>query len=113
MVVLTNEQQKEFDVWLKQYIKESGHDFVFGFYVILEGDDKMIHISDPKYGEWFELKKKEFLSNKLRFRVWYDDDAFAIISKVSERIEQFGLEIINIEGINDGFEDFEIKKINI
>jgi len=62
MIELTNEQQKEFDVWIEKYIKESGHDFMFGFYVILNESDEMIHRQDPKYFEWYENKKEEFLN---------------------------------------------------
>jgi len=65
MITLTNEQQKEFEAWLEKYIKEIGHDFVFGFFVILEGEDKMMHLSDPEYTEWYESKIKEFLENQL------------------------------------------------
>jgi hypothetical protein len=64
MVVLTNEQEKAFGTWIQKYIKESGHNFVFGFYVILEGEDKMMHTSDPEYAEWFETKKNKFLSEQ-------------------------------------------------
>jgi hypothetical protein len=66
MVTLTSEQQKEFDVWVGKYIKESGHDFVFGFYVILEGEDKMTHRSDLSYEIWYENKKQQFLRESLR-----------------------------------------------
>lgn len=51
------------------------------------------------------------MEEDLKFRVWYDDDVYAIVDKISKKIKQFGLTIENIEGINDGFEDFEIKKI--
>lgn len=51
------------------------------------------------------------MENDLQFRVYYDDDAFAIIDKISKKIEQFGLTITCIEGEHDGFEDFQIKKI--
>ena len=51
------------------------------------------------------------MEKDLKFRVYYDDDAFAIVDAISERIKQFGLTINCIEGVNDGFEDFEIKKI--
>jgi len=62
---LSKKQQKEFDVWIEKYIKECGHDFAFGFYVILEGiegNKGMIGRSDPEYAEWYEEKQKQFLS---------------------------------------------------
>ena len=61
MIELKDDQQKKFDVWLSRYIKESGHDFMFGFYVILNESDEMIHRQSPEYIEWYENKKQEFL----------------------------------------------------
>ena len=61
MIHLTSKQEELFDIWIQKYIKESGHDFVFGFYVILEGEDKMVHLASPEHQEWYENKKKQFL----------------------------------------------------
>jgi hypothetical protein len=59
MITLTEDQENLFNTWIQKHIKECGHDFAFGFYVILEGE--MMHLADPKYYEWYETKKKEFL----------------------------------------------------
>jgi len=45
------------------------------------------------------------------FRVYHDDSQNDVIEKISENLEQFGLEIVWVESDNDGFDDYEIKKI--
>jgi hypothetical protein len=51
------------------------------------------------------------MENDLKFRVYYDQRADEIVDMISEKLEQFGLRINCIEGINDGFDDYEIEKI--
>ena len=55
---------------------------------------------------------KKNMEKDLKFRVYYDNRADEIVEMISERLEQFGLEINWIQAENDGFDDYVIKKIN-
>jgi len=46
------------------------------------------------------------------FRVYHDDTQNDVVDAISEQLADFGLEIIWIEAVNDGFDDYEIKKID-
>jgi hypothetical protein len=47
----------------------------------------------------------------LKFRVDYDDNADNIVFEISQRLGQFGLKIIALDTVNDGFNEYEIVKI--
>ena len=120
-IKLTDDQQKAFDKWIPQFIKESGFNFVAGDYIILkESPDFITYRCDPRYYEWYERKKEQFLNetNKLinmdlKFRVYYDQRVDEVVDMISERLEQFGLKINWIQAENDGFDDYEIVKNQI
>jgi hypothetical protein len=64
MTILTKEQEELFYDWIQKYVKDFGHDFVFGFFVVPVGTDKEIYLGSPEHDEWVETKKKEFLSEQ-------------------------------------------------
>ena len=48
---------------------------------------------------------------KVTFRVRYDNRPDEIVDTISGKLEKFGLKIVWIEAENDGFEDYEIVKL--
>ena len=44
------------------------------------------------------------MENEDIMRIEYDDDAFAIIDKVNSLIKDYGISIVPIEGLYDGYE---------
>lgn len=50
---------EKFDNWLQQYIKESGHQWGFGFYVETI-DGKIFHRGTDEYTEWYNKKLEEY-----------------------------------------------------
>lgn len=49
---------------------------------------------------------------KARFRTEYDDRIDEVVSKITAKLEQFGIEIIQCqqpEGVVDGHDDWEIR----
>jgi hypothetical protein len=51
------------------------------------------------------------METNLKFRVYYDDSIDNVIIDIAKRLEQFGLRIKWIQAENDGFDDYEIEKI--
>lgn len=45
-------------------------------------------------------------------KVWYYDQIFEVIDKISSELREFGLEIVSDELEHDGFEVYKIKKID-
>jgi len=64
MTILTEEQEKLFYIWIQKYIKDYGHDFAGGWYVVPVGTDEILFLDNPKHDEWVEEKKKEFLNKE-------------------------------------------------
>lgn len=52
--------EKKFNDWLKQFIKDYGHSFGGGFYVELNTGE-YFYRNDEEYRNWYENKQKEFL----------------------------------------------------
>ena len=48
---------------------------------------------------------------KVNFRIEYDHRPDEVVDIISAKLSQFGLEIVWIDSENDGFDDYEIKKI--
>lgn len=46
------------------------------------------------------------------FKVWYDDDADAIIDEINSHLKNHGLEIICDDLPHDGYNVYEIKRID-
>jgi hypothetical protein len=57
------------------------------------------------------LKTSNLINMNLKFRIDYDDSADNIVFEISQRLGQFGLKIIALDTINDGFNEYEIVKI--
>jgi hypothetical protein len=52
-------QEKHFNKWLEQFIKESGHQWGFGFYVeTVEGE--VFHQGTNEYKQWYDGKIEEY-----------------------------------------------------
>jgi hypothetical protein len=45
---------------------------------------------------------------KSNFIVYHDDTQNDVIEKISDELEKFGLEIVWIEAVNEGFDEYEI-----
>ena len=54
-----------FHNWLKQFIKESGHQWGFGFYVETI-DGKVFHQGTDEYKDWYDSKLEEYKQNHMR-----------------------------------------------
>ena len=50
-------QEKLFKKWLWQFIKEQGHDFLKGFYVVLNNGK---YLSGREYFDWMENKITQY-----------------------------------------------------
>jgi len=53
------EQEKNFNKWLEQFIKESGHQWGFGFYVKTTNGE-VFHQGTDEYKEWYDGKLEEY-----------------------------------------------------
>jgi hypothetical protein len=58
---LTERQQFYFDEWIQRHIKEYGHDFVWGFYIVTKDANEHMNIDSSEYEKWLEEKKIEYL----------------------------------------------------
>ncbi len=50
---------ENFNIWLKQFIKDSGHSFGFGYFVELN-DGRVLSLSSDEYTDWYNDKKLEY-----------------------------------------------------
>ena len=53
------QEEKNFHNWLETFIKESGHQWGFGFYVETM-DGKVLHQGTDEYKEWYDGKLEEY-----------------------------------------------------
>jgi hypothetical protein len=53
------EQEKNFNKWLEQFIKDSGHQWGFGFYVETTNGE-VFHQGTDEYKEWYNGKLEEY-----------------------------------------------------
>lgn len=51
--------EENFNIWIKQFIKDYGHSWGFGFYVELNTGEYFDR-SSPEYQEWFNNKRIEY-----------------------------------------------------
>jgi hypothetical protein len=47
---------------------------------------------------------------KVKFKIWYDDQVDEVVDKISEQLKSFGLEVSELDG-GDGFMEYEIKPL--
>jgi hypothetical protein len=63
---LTEKEKLEFNTWLQQFIKESGHCFVTGFFIELNSGEyfggSSLDIGD--YSKWYDSKLEEYKTLK-------------------------------------------------
>jgi hypothetical protein len=48
--------------------------------------------------------------NEVKFKILYDDQPNDVIIKIASQLKSFGLEIIELDGV-DGFMEYEIKAL--
>jgi|LakMenEpi03Aug12_release.lakeMendotaPanAssembly.Ray.scaffolds.fasta_scaffold841918_1 hypothetical protein len=56
---MVNEEDKNFNKWLQQFIKDSGHQWGFGFYIETI-DGNVFHQGTEEYDIWFKNKEEEY-----------------------------------------------------
>ncbi len=52
-------ENKDFHIWLNQFVKELGHSFGVGVYVELNTGETLIQ-GTPEYAEWYSEKLEEY-----------------------------------------------------
>ena len=60
MTILTKEQEELFYVWIKKYIKDYGHNFPSGWYILPVGTDEYLSLDDPNMMNGLKQRKKNF-----------------------------------------------------
>jgi len=60
--------------------------------------------------ESYYLKINKGYMNKVKFKIWYDDQPNDVVDKIASQLKSYGLEVIELDG-GDGFMEYEIKPL--